>query len=166
MNMLKTAAAVALLAGSLAAQAAGGALGTLGNASFASGSLAPSMAFTDVWTFDLAGPSTVAASATNVVITSGPLSFNDIMGFSAMLDSVALTLTPVPIPGGVAQLLATSTTLGPGPHTLTISGVAGSFGATYGGSIVATPVPEPETMAMMLAGLGAVGFIAMRRRRD
>ena len=31
---------------------------------------------------------------------------------------------------------------------------------------VAAPVPEPETNAMMLAGLGVVGFIVRRRRRS
>lgn len=30
---------------------------------------------------------------------------------------------------------------------------------------VTAPIPEPETYALMLAGLGAVGFIARRRRR-
>lgn len=29
-----------------------------------------------------------------------------------------------------------------------------------------TPVPEPETYAMMLAGLGLIGFLAKRRRRN
>jgi hypothetical protein len=28
-----------------------------------------------------------------------------------------------------------------------------------------TPVPEPETYAMMLAGLGLLGFIARRRKQ-
>ena len=30
---------------------------------------------------------------------------------------------------------------------------------------VTTPVPEPETYALVLAGLGAVGFTARRRRK-
>jgi hypothetical protein len=29
----------------------------------------------------------------------------------------------------------------------------------------ATPVPEPETVLLMLAGLGAIGLSARRRRR-
>jgi hypothetical protein len=31
--------------------------------------------------------------------------------------------------------------------------------------IVSTPIPEPETYALMLAGLGAIGFMSKRRRR-
>jgi hypothetical protein len=32
--------------------------------------------------------------------------------------------------------------------------------------ILASPVPEPKTYALLLAGIGVVGFIARRRRRD
>lgn len=32
------------------------------------------------------------------------------------------------------------------------------------GSVVAAPVPEPETYAMMLAGLAALGFVARRKK--
>lgn len=35
----------------------------------------------------------------------------------------------------------------------------------YIGSVTVTAVPEPETCAMMLAGLGLLGFVAHRRKR-
>jgi PEP-CTERM motif len=43
-----------------------------------------------------------------------------------------------------------------GPETFFVGNAAGS---------VTPPIPEPETYALMLAGLGVVGFVARRRRR-
>ena len=40
-----------------------------------------------------------------------------------------------------------------------------TFFVASGGGAVTTPVPEPETYALMLAGLGALGFVAKRRRK-
>ena len=50
-------------------------------------------------------------------------------------------------------------------NTLTINGSAAGVNA-YQILIAATPaVPEPETWAMMIAGMGVVGAMAMRARR-
>jgi hypothetical protein len=48
------------------------------------------------------------------------------------------------------------------------AGFASGFRIAQGGGSVnfATPIPEPETYALVLAGLGAVGWMVRRRRPD
>jgi choice-of-anchor C domain-containing protein len=54
---------------------------------------------------------------------------------------------------------------GEGPHTLVFqSTTPGPFGPALD-DVGVTLVPEPETYAMLLAGMGFIGFIARRRRR-
>jgi hypothetical protein len=52
-----------------------------------------------------------------------------------------------------------------GIHTITVTGVSKNGGLFTGSvGVEVTPVPEPETYALMLAGLGAVAFVARRRK--
>lgn len=54
-----------------------------------------------------------------------------------------------------------------GNYFLLVSGVtSGTAGGAYSGYISAAPVPEPESYAMLLAGLGVMGTIVMRRNKS
>lgn len=169
MKLKHVAAAVLAVAASAGAVAADGDLGNLSpSASFSRTVAAGS--FLDKWSFNLGTPSIVAASATNVEISFGSFSFGGISNFAATLNGVPLLLQSFgSSANGVTvttQVLAGSTTLPAGTFSLMVSGTAAAGGASYGGNIVATPVPEPETLAMMLAGLGALGFLARRRQNS
>ena len=54
--------------------------------------------------------------------------------------------------------------LAAGTYNFTVTGTSLSNGQ-YTGSITVTPVPEAETYALALAGLGVVGLVAARRRK-
>lgn len=53
----------------------------------------------------------------------------------------------------------------PGEYELIVGGhkINGNVSGSYAGNIAVSPVPEPETYAMMLAGLGLLAFSARRR---
>ncbi len=59
-----------------------------------------------------------------------------------------------------ADVQGTGTT----PFSLTLVGATTNSKANYSGELSVTAVPEPETYALMLAGIGAIGFVARRRR--
>lgn len=74
------------------------------------------------------------------------------VNYSPTVSATTVVLNPV-------SLLA-------GTYTLQIRGtVSGSSGGSYAGVLnIAQPVPEPESYAMLLAGLGIMGFTARRRK--
>jgi hypothetical protein len=168
------AAAVLALAASASCLAGGGSLGVVPpSATFGSDVTG---AFTDTWTFFLPSASIVGDSVTNVQLSYNSSQFGGIVGLTAYLDNVANSLALVStivtaLPGGgfmTTEVLADSGLFGPGSHSLVVSGtgITGSS-ASYGGNITAIPVsavPEPESVALMLAGLGIVGSIVRRRR--
>jgi hypothetical protein len=59
--------------------------------------------------------------------------------------------------------------LAAGDYYLRVNGtIVSDDGASFGGAMMLVPVPEPGAYAMMLGGLGILGFLARRRkaRRD
>jgi hypothetical protein len=85
---------------------------------------------------------------------------------SATLNGILGTVmnTPVGTKGKIlnfAYVDGTSST----PLVMTLTGTANK-GALYSGELTVTAVPEPETYAMFVAGLGALGFMARRRRQQ
>jgi hypothetical protein len=47
-----------------------------------------------------------------------------------------------------------------------LGGASGSASYVIASAATTAPVPEPETYALLGAGLGVIGFLASRRRRD
>jgi hypothetical protein len=69
---------------------------------------------------------------------------------------------------GITTVVLNPISLLAGSYTLQIKGtVAGLAGGSYAGVLnIANPVPEAESYAMLLAGLGFMGFISRRRKSD
>ena len=158
------AVAATLATGASTALAATSTLTFIGNtASFGSN---VSGSFSDTYNFSLSEDSFAGVSATSVALKFTGFDVGAITSFAAMLDGNALTSTTSSFAGvgftGLVSLLAGGKTLASGSHALVVSGFAPD-GASYGGNVTISPVPEPETYAMLLAGLGLIGAIARRR---
>ena len=94
--------------------------------------------------------------------------------FTATINDVPLTFSYGTITVPYLQsypylsLSATGVT-GSDSYSLHVTGslMAGATGASYNiglNSVAVAPVPEPETFAMLLAGLGLIGVVALRRK--
>jgi len=128
------------------------------NLSFTSG------AFFDTYSFTLSGSYDVTSGAKttygNLIGAAYSLYSYGVDGLIGTSDDVGL---------GAWTFNSTNTTntvtLGAGKYFYAVSG--GHVGpAAYALSSAIVPVPEPETYAMLAAGLGIVGFVASRRRRN
>ncbi len=111
--------------------------------------------FSDVINFDIAAASTGQVNA--VTFTLFPFVQNPITGLTLSLYDGANLLTAV---NGVYTLTAGTNYSFHVGGTTNFSGV---YSVNY--QLAAAPVPEPESIALTLAGLGVVGLVAARRRR-
>jgi hypothetical protein len=115
--------------------------------------------FSDVFTFT---PAITSGSKVSGAFVNMDLDGGGVINFGgATLNGVAFTQT------GVDRWSLASTLIPPGILTLTIWGTV-TDGGSYGGNLnvlMAAPVPEPETYAMLLGGLALMGVVARRRKQ-
>jgi hypothetical protein len=109
--------------------------------------------FTDIIQFDILGDSTGQFNAST--FTLAPFIQFPITGLSLSVFKGATELSPA---AGVYALAAGN------DYSFKVTGTSAFTGA-YSVNYQITPVPEPEAIAMMLAGLGVVGVVAARRRK-
>jgi hypothetical protein len=152
--------ATTLAAANLSAQAVGpGTLGAIDNTPVVVGGTMPAGLLFDVYSFSLLNPGMLSGIATSLEL----LPALSISGFSAVLQDANFTTIgkdASPVDG------FSFTGLAAGSYALTFVGfAAGTLGGSYGGSIFATTVSEPENYAMFLAGLGVIGLVVARRAK-
>jgi len=90
-----------------------------------------------------------------------------VWGGNDYADGVLEHYNTAPIPTGDTITLAGGSTTYYVSLVLDTSSLPQSDTAhlSYGSFHVTSPVPEPETYAMLLAGLGLMGFVARRRKQ-
>lgn len=130
--------------------------------------------FSELFLFNLSGPAVGSFTATSVIVSlqGRPLyDFRELnmAVYSSGVDAVAGTaddtlLAAAPAVGTQANLADLA--LGAGNYALRVSGdTSGLLGGAYVSTSFVSAVPEPQTYALLLAGLGAVVLVSRRRER-
>jgi hypothetical protein len=115
------------------------------------------MTFTDDWTFTIGPASSVAAFAADL----DNKSFFELSVFGAKVIGPSSTINALVV-GDTRSI--PSIFLAPGNYDFQVFGTtSGTMGGGYSG-LISAAVPEPETYAMMLAGIGMMGFMVRRRQ--
>lgn len=171
----KLAASLMLVGACAAANATTTALGTLplGATAF-NGSVSGTGPFSDIFTFTL--PTNGGSSYTTV---NFPFTFPGGPSFNTVFSGLTLKSNPDGIVGNGDDVVVGSTSMAgsavslnvgptaPGMYFLVVNGSvpSGVSGGLYSGAIAVSPIPEPETYGLFLAGLGLLGTIMTRRRK-
>ena len=129
----------------------------------------PAGPFNDIFTFSLPANGGSGYSVINFPV---PGLFNTTLATASLVanpNGILFDFDDTPLTSVVSFNNKIAMTWGPssaGTYYLNVTGIAnGSSGGLYNGAITVTAVPEPESYAMLLAGLGVMGAIAMRRNK-
>ena len=131
------------------------------------GAAAYGSSFSDLYTFDLSTASQSVGTTVTIDLSVGPLDFKLSNMAIKLTDSTGATTYAMDntMDASKALQLSASLTAGTGYRFLVTGDVTGNIGGGYGGVLQAAPIPEADAYAMMLAGLGLVGFMARRNTR-
>ena len=102
-------------------------------------------------------------------VTGVPANLDAIVGSISDLPTMGMDITGLSgssmSSGTIDVWTISADALATGSYYLQVNGtMVSNTGASFGGSVMLNPVPEPETYGMMLAGLGVLGFLARRRK--
>jgi hypothetical protein len=129
---------------------------------FVSSTFAANAEINDTWNFSLTGSNDVAALISRNFSTP----IGAISGFAGTVSGGTLAAAESLqfAANASSQNLSFASTLGAGNYSLLISGLSMRANTAYTFNVDVTPVPEPETYALLLAGLGVLAFVAKRRK--
>lgn len=181
-SSMKRAIAVALLAGaSVGAHATTTNLGMISSTmptSFNGVVLGSGLGINDIFTFTLEQPNVSSGfSVVNVPLTFSGGNFNTALATLSLVsnangtvgdsDDTVLKSVVLPSPGNSSNNLSLAWDQPIiGPAYINITGITnGDGGGLYAGAIGVSPIPEPESFAMLLAGLGLMGAVVRRRSK-
>jgi hypothetical protein len=130
--------------------------------------------FSDVFTFNISTPFDAAASVTSSYLNTPQTKDLLITGFSLYrYDPGTMAILGTAIAGVNETGFGSHPTdswslsaygLSSGYYALQVNGqVLGAGGGAFGGDLTVSPVPEPQSWAMLLAGMGMLGMATRRK---